>query len=67
EENADYNEWDYFNEDKAKCPWCTANVSTDESYEANEDDLTCDECGHSFTLTAEHSVSWTTKRKEAAQ
>lgn len=67
EENTDYNELDYFNEDEAKCPWCNANVSTEESYEADEDELTCDECGHSFTLTAEHSVSWTTKRKEAAQ
>lgn len=66
-DNTDYNEWDYFSEDVAKCPWCNAKVDTEESYDADGDELTCDECGHSFTLTAEHTVTWTTKRQEAAQ
>lgn len=66
EENADYNEWDYFSEDEAKCPWCNAEICTEESYDADGEEDTCEECGHSFTLTANHSVTWTTKRKERA-
>jgi hypothetical protein len=58
----EYNEMDFWREDKAKCPWCSAELCTDESYDADAEKCTCDECGNSFTLTAEHSVSWTTKR-----
>lgn len=66
EENGEYDELDYWHEDEAKCPWCNAKVCTDESYDADDEDHACAECGNSFTLTAEHSVSWTTKRKERA-
>lgn len=58
----DFDETDYWHEDEAKCPWCNAKIHTDESYGADGQKYTCDECGHLFTLTAEHSVSWTTKR-----
>lgn len=61
----EYNEWDYFSENDAKCPWCNAELCTDESYDADEEDITCHDCGHAFTLTAEHHVTWTTKRKGA--
>ncbi|CAI0731385.1 Uncharacterised protein [Serratia plymuthica] len=58
----DYSEMDFWHEDNAKCPWCSAELCTDESYDADAEQCSCDECGNSFTLTAEHSVSWTTKR-----
>lgn len=59
----DFDEWDFKMEDEAKCPWCSAALCTDESYDADGEEDTCDECGNSFTLTANHSVTWTTKRK----
>lgn len=61
----EYDEWDFYHGDSAKCPWCSAEVCTDESYDADDESHECDECGHSFSLTAEHSVSWTTKRVES--
>ncbi|WP_225613748.1 hypothetical protein [Pantoea sp. PNT01] len=60
----DYDEWDFYHADSAKCPWCSAEICTDESYDADDESHECDECGHSYSLTAEHSVSWTTKRVE---
>ena len=58
----DFDEWDFEMEDEAKCPWCSAKLCTDESYDADDETHECDECGNEFTLTAVHSVSWTTKR-----
>ena len=58
----DYDEWDFYSEDEAKCPWCQAEISTDESYDADGEAHECDECQREFTLTAMHSVTWTTKR-----
>ncbi|MDO6406293.1 hypothetical protein [Pantoea phytobeneficialis] len=60
----DYDEWDFYSEDTAKCPWCSAKICTEESYDADGESHECVECGRSFSLTAEHSVSWTTKRVE---
>lgn len=58
----DYDEWDFHSEDAAKCPWCQAEICTDESYDADGEEHECDECERNFTLTAVHSVTWTTKR-----
>jgi len=63
----DFDEWDFREEDEAKCPWCSAKLCTDESYDADGEEDTCDECGNEFTLTANHSVTWTTKRKESGR
>lgn len=60
----DFDEWDFEMEDEAKCPWCSAELCTDESYGADGESHECYECGRGFTLTAVHSVSWTTKRVE---
>ena len=60
----EYNYIDFWSEDKAKCPYCKASVCTDESYDSDEEMLECDECGNAFTLTANHSVTWTTDRVE---
>ena len=59
---ADYRPLDFWHEDDAKCPWCKTDVSTDESYDAELEENECSECGNKFTLTAEHSVTWTTRR-----
>lgn len=58
----DFNESDYEYEDEARCPYCDAEICTDESYDADGEKLECDECGHAFTLTANHSVTWSTSR-----
>ncbi|WP_025118954.1 MULTISPECIES: hypothetical protein [unclassified Serratia (in: enterobacteria)] len=58
----EYSESDYWHESEAKCPYCNAEICTDEKYDADEESMECDECGNVFTLTAEHSVSWTTAR-----
>lgn len=58
----DYDEWDFYHADSAKCPWCSAEICTDESYDSDDESHECDECGNPFSLTAEHSVTWTTKR-----
>ncbi|SEP40265.1 hypothetical protein [Enterobacter sp. NFIX58] len=58
----EYDELDFWHEDKARCPWCKAEISTDESYDACEEEHTCYECERKFKLTAEHSVSRTTIR-----
>ncbi|KAA8726714.1 hypothetical protein [Ewingella americana] len=58
----EFDENDYEYEDEAKCPYCNAEVCTDESYDADGEELECGECGHAFTLTANHSVTWSTSR-----
>lgn len=58
----EYDELDFYNEDEAKCPWCKALISTDESYGAESEECECGECERRFKLTAVHSVSWTTER-----
>lgn len=58
----EYDAMDFWREDEAKCPWCKADISTDESYDANHEEHQCHECERHFKLTAEHSVSWTTIR-----
>lgn len=58
----EYDEMDFWHEDEALCPWCKAKISTDESYDAHQEEHTCYECERQFKLTAEHSVSWTTIR-----
>lgn len=58
----EYDEWDFYNEDEAKCPWCKAEVNTDESYDAESEECECGECERKFKLTAVHSVGWTTER-----
>ena len=58
----EYDEMDFWHEDEARCPWCKAEISTDESYDAHQEEHTCYECERQFKLTAEHSVSWTTIR-----
>lgn len=63
----EYDELSFWQEDEAKCPWCSAAICTDESYDADGEAHECDECGHSFSLTAEHSVSWTTKRVDGGE
>lgn len=58
----EYNPMDFWSDDKAKCPYCSASICTDESYDADSEKLKCDDCGHIFTLTANHHVTWTTAR-----
>ncbi|VEB97369.1 Uncharacterised protein [Cedecea lapagei] len=58
----EYDEMDFWREDEARCPWCKAEISTDESYDAYQEEHTCYECERHFKLTAEHSISWTTIR-----
>ncbi|KAA0554452.1 hypothetical protein F0327_09640 [Citrobacter braakii] len=58
----EYDEMDFWHEDEARCPWCKAEISTDESYDAYQEEHKCYECERHFKLTAEHSVSWTTIR-----
>ncbi len=58
----EYDEMDFWREDEARCPWCKAEISTDESYDAYQEEHKCHECERYFKLTAEHSVSWTTIR-----
>ncbi|WP_449555237.1 hypothetical protein [Lelliottia amnigena] len=58
----EYDSTDFWHEDEAKCPWCKADISTDESYNATQEEHQCHECERHFKLTAEHSVSWTTIR-----
>ncbi|MEG5481679.1 hypothetical protein [Enterobacter kobei] len=58
----EYDEMDFWHEDEARCPWCKAEISTDESYDACQEEHKCHECERHFKLTAEHSVTWTTIR-----
>ncbi|MBS9488157.1 hypothetical protein KIP80_06315 [Citrobacter braakii] len=58
----EYDEMDFWHEAEARCPWCKAEISTDESYDAYQEEHKCYECERHFKLTAEHSVSWTTIR-----
>lgn len=63
----EYDEFDFYGLNKITCPYCQATFSADcDDYGADSDERECDECGNTFTLTAEHTISWTTKRKEAA-
>ena len=63
----EYNEIDFWGEPKITCPYCKEKVDPDsEDYEANDAEVKCHECENTFKLTAEHSVSWTTKRMKAA-
>ena len=58
----DYDEWDFWLVDVAKCPWCKSDVYTEDCHDAELEINECGECGNEFTLTAEHHISWTTKR-----
>ena len=58
----DYRPLDFWHEDKAKCPWCGSDISTEESFDADGEEDECGECEGKFTLTANHRVTWTTKR-----
>lgn len=58
----EYSESDYWHESEAKCPYCNAEICTEDKDDADSESMECDECGNVFTLTAEYSVSWTTAR-----
>ncbi|MCK8571306.1 hypothetical protein [Yersinia ruckeri] len=49
---------------EAKCPYCSAEIETDNRHDANGELLKCNECGHSFKLTANYEVTWTTERHD---
>lgn len=60
----DYDKWDFQGQCEAKCPYCSAEVFTEDRYDADNELIECDECGHSFKLTANHEVTWTTERHD---
>lgn len=60
----EYNEWDFFSNDEITCPHCKATIESEgEDYDSDGDDRECYECGNTFELTTNHTVTWTTKRK----
>jgi hypothetical protein len=50
--------------DVAVCPWCGAEQSTDDQYEARTYETECDECGKPIEMELEYNPSWTVKRRE---
>jgi hypothetical protein len=63
----EYNEWDFYSNDEITCPHCKATIESDgDDYGCDSDDRECHDCGNTFELTAVHSVTWTTKRKDDA-
>jgi hypothetical protein len=63
----EYDEWDFFSNDEITCPYCKATIESDcDDYECDGAERECHDCGNNFELTAVHSVTWTTTRKETA-
>lgn len=61
----EYNELNYWHEDNIKCPYCDCKFAEDhEHYDDDESDLECPRCDNVFTVTANHSVTFTTARKD---
>lgn len=63
-EPEDYDECDYICNDNIKCPHCNLEFDDDHDYyEADLKDIECPRCDNTFTVTAEHSVSFTCQKK----
>jgi len=63
----EYDEWDFYSNDKITCPHCKATIESEgEDYDSDGDDRECYECGNTFELTINHNITWTTKRKDLA-
>lgn len=61
----EYDEWDYYHNSEIKCPYCDHTINDDGEYaDADNEDIECPRCDNTFTVTAEISVDYTTKRKE---
>ena len=60
----EHDEWDYQGLDEITCPYCNYEFSDSfESADNNEEDHECPRCDNTFTVTAEHSLSFNCKRK----
>jgi len=57
----EYNEWDYYGNDKIVCPHCESNYERD--CDVPEGDEICEVCGGEYTVEPEYSVTFTTKCK----
>ena len=57
----DYDPWDYEGCDRIKCPYCNADIDSDDHYDAIENprDITCYRCGNTFKLAGETHITWT--------
>jgi len=51
-------------DDEITCPACLKSFQSDDGYgyDADDEEVQCDYCGEWYSLTAEHSVSFRTKR-----
>ena len=59
----EYDKWDFYCLDEITCPYCKSTVEDNEdNYDAHRKTYDCEECENNFTLTAEHTVSWTSTR-----
>lgn len=62
-ERVEYDEWDYRDKNSVTCPYC--NLKLEEShkyYESSSEKVECPRCDNVFEVTAEHSVTFTTRR-----
>ena len=61
----EHDEWDYQDLNEIKCPYCDYEFSDSfENAEDNEKDHECPRCDNTFMVTAEHSLSFSCKRKD---
>ena len=66
----EFDDWDYRGQDEVKCPYCNLEVEDSgdgELYKDGDQEIDCDRCDNSFTLTTEFSPSYTMTRKEQAK
>lgn len=65
EEN--YNEFNYWREDEAKCPYCDTDSEFEYCGEDSPEPITCDVCGNTFRIELDFEIKYTTKRIKPKQ
>jgi hypothetical protein len=61
-----YDEWDYCDLSAPTCPYCRYEFEPDHSlYEAQDKVVTCERCDNKFEVSAETTVSFTSRRPES--
>lgn len=62
-ERVEYDEWDYTGLHSITCPYCNLEFEECcEYYESSSEKVECPRCDNVFEVTAEHSVTFTTRR-----
>ena len=61
----EFDPWDYHCLSDIKCPYCDYKFSdSSESYDDDDEEHECPRCDNTFTVTANHSVTFDCNRKE---